>query len=125
MIEFQVKNYIDRPRLRYDSTSKRLFLDTDNLTNHITLLNGLTGEKVAIWMAESSNANITKVAISSYASTLTQQSNPISSGRETFKVSSEDTVIHKVMYSLYLYDFDSEQYHKIMIQEKLNGSYIL
>ena len=87
MIEFQVKNYIDRPRLRYDSTSKRLFLDTDNLTNHITLLNGLTGEKVAIWMAESSNANITKVAISSYASTLTQQSNPISSGRETFKVS--------------------------------------
>ena len=73
MIEFQVKNYIDRPRLRYDSTSKRLFLDTDNLTNHITLLNGLNGEKVAIWMAESSNANITKVAISNYASTLTQQ----------------------------------------------------
>ena len=68
---------------------------------------------------------ITKVAISNYASTLTQQSNPIPSGRETFKISSEDSVIHKVMYSPNFYDFYSEQYHKKMIQEKLNGSYIL
>ena len=76
-------------------------------------------------MAENSNANITKVAMSNYTSTLTKQSNPIPSGRETFKISSEDTVIHKVMYSSNFYDFDSEQYHKIMIKEKLSGSYFL
>ena len=48
MIEFQVKNHIDRSRLTYDSTSKRLFMDTDNLTNHITLLNSFNGKKFVI-----------------------------------------------------------------------------
>ena len=125
LIEFQVKNITDRPRLRYDTTSKRLFLDTNHGTTHITLLNSFNGKKVVIWMTENSNANITKVAISNYTSILTRQSNRIPSGRETFKISSEDTVIHKVMYSPNFYDFDSEQYHKIKLQEKLNGSYIL
>ena len=112
MIKFQVKNFIDMPRLRFDSTSKRLFLDTNHGATHITLLNSFNGKKIVIWMAENSNANI-KVAVSNYASTLTQQSNRVLSGKETFKISSEDTVIHNVMYSPNFYDFDSQQYHKI------------
>lgn len=53
---------------------------------------------------------------------LTQHSNRIPSGRETSGISPQDAVIYKVMYSPNFYDFDSEQCHKIMIQEKLNGS---
>lgn len=55
-------------------------------------------------MAENSNANITKAAISNYSSTLTQHSNRVSSGRETFGISSQDTVIYKVMYSPNFHD---------------------
>ena len=33
--------------------------------------------------------------------------------------------IHKVMYAPYFYDFDSIQFHKIMIQDKLSSSYVL
>ena len=76
-------------------------------------------------MTENSNANITKAAISNYSSTLTQHSHRIPGGRETFGISSQDTVICKVMYSPNFYDFDSEQYHRIMMQERLNGSYVL
>ena len=82
MIESQVKNYIDRPRLRYDTTSKRLFLDNNSVETPITLLKSFNNEKGVIWMTENSNAGITKVAISNYASTLIQQSNPISSERK-------------------------------------------
>ena len=76
-------------------------------------------------MAENSNAGVVKAAISNYSSTLSHQSNGIASGREIFEITSQDTVIHKIMYSPNFYAFDSEQYHKIMLQEKLNGSYIL
>lgn len=100
-------------------------MDTKDRATHITLTNGFSGKKVVFWMAENSNANITKAAISNYSSTLTNQSNRIPSGRETFEISSEDTVVYKIMYSPDFYDFDSEQYHKTILQEKLNGSYIL
>lgn len=69
-------------------------------------------------MTENSNANITKASISNYSSTLTQNSNPLNSGRD-------DRVIYRLMYSPNLYDFDSEQYHSVMLQEKSNGSYVL
>ena len=117
MMEFQVKNAANRP--------KKLFLETNSGKTHIPLTNDFNGKKVVFWMAENSNANITKAAISNYSSTLTRHSNCVPSGRETFGISSQDTVIYKVMYSPNFYDFDSEQYHKIMVQEKLNGSYIL
>ena len=85
MIEFQVKNYIDGPRLRYDTTSKRLFLIINSGETPITLLKSFNNKKVVIWMTENSNAGITKVAISNYASTLIQQSNAMSSGRKNLK----------------------------------------
>ena len=48
MIEFQVKTFLDRPRLRYDSTSTRLFLNNNHGATHITLLNSFNGKKVVI-----------------------------------------------------------------------------
>ena len=37
----------------------------------------------------------------------------------------EDGILSKIMFSPNFYDIDSEQYHKVMLQEKLNGSYVL
>ena len=68
---------------------------------------------------------VVKASISNYSATLTQQSSLAAMNDYKFKILSEDAVIRKVMYSPNFYDFDSEQCHKIMIQEKLNGSYIL
>ena len=44
---------------------------------------------------------------------------------ERWKFTNEGGLLVRLMYSKNFYDFDSEQYHKVMIQEKLNGSYIL
>ena len=68
---------------------------------------------------------VVKASISNYSSTLTQSSALAAMNDYKFKIFSDDTVIHKVMYSPNFYDFDSEQYHKIMLQENLNGSHIL
>ena len=55
----------------YDTTNKRLFLDTNSGRTHISLTNDFNDKKVVFWMTENSSANITKAAISSYSSTLT------------------------------------------------------
>ena len=53
------------------------------------------------------------------SSTLTSQST------YTFRTFSEDTVIYRVMYTPNFHDFDSIEFHRIMLQEKLSGSYVL
>ena len=66
-----------------------------------------------------------KASISNYSATLTLTSALASQSNYTFRISSEGVVIHRVMYSPNFYDNDSIEFHRIMILEKLNGSYIL
>ena len=82
------------------------------------------GKKIVIWLTENFNANITKVKISNYSAIL---SLPIVrySNEQEFLFTTQDGVLSKIMFSPNFYDTDSEQYHKVMLQEKLNGSYIV
>ena len=75
-------------------------------------------------MAESVDTIVTKVNISNYSSTLTL-SNSNYTTNQYFDFITEDGVLSKIMFSPNFYDFDSEQFHKVMLQEKLNGSYIV
>ena len=45
--------------------------------------------------------------------------------KQEFVFMTQDGIIDKIMFSPNFYDTDSEQYHKAMLQEKLNGSYIV
>ena len=82
-------------------------------------------KKTVIWLTENSNANITKLAISNYCSTLTQASSPVGDQSLNFGLFIGNRILYRWMYSTKFDDFDSEQYRKILIQEKLDGSYIL
>ena len=81
-------------------------------------------KKIVIWLTENFNSNITKAKISNYNSILSLQTVRYTREQE-FEFSSKGGVLSKIMYSPNFYDTDSEQYHKVMLQEKLNGSYIL
>ena len=75
-------------------------------------------------MTENFNANITKVKISNYSAILSFQT--VRYTREqVFEFPTKGGVLSKIMYSPNFYGTDSEQYHKVMLQEKLNGSYIV
>ena len=80
-------------------------------------------EKNVLWLAENSNANVTKASISNYSATLTQNSTTLSSVRNKFQLLTEDGMFYRFMYSTNFYDFDSEVYHRVLLQEKLNGAY--
>ena len=110
--------------LNYTTKDNTLSLVINNVKNQLTMLNEFDGKKIVIWLVENFNSNITKVKISNYSAIL---SLPIVryTNNQRFEFTTEDGVLSKIMFSPNYYDTDSEQYHKVMLQEKLNGTYVL
>ena len=81
-------------------------------------------KKIVLWLTENFDTNVSKASISNYSSKLTISAAQYSI-RQFWKFTTEDGELDKLMFSPKFYDFDSEQFHKVMLQEKLNGSYIV
>ena len=109
--------------LYYTTTGNTVNLVVNNVRRQFTMLSSFNGKKIVLWLTENFNSNITKVKISNYSAIL---SLPIVryTIEQEFVFTTEDGVLNKLMYSPNFYDTDSEQYHEVMLQEKLNGSYI-
>ena len=88
------------------------------------MLSSFNGKKIVIWLVEDFSQNITKAKISNYNALLNLQSVHYTNERE-FEFTTEDGVLSKIMFSPNFYDTDSEQYHKVLLQEKLSGSYVI
>ena len=81
-------------------------------------------KKIVVWLAEDFSQNITKAKISNYSAILSLPVVRYTINQE-FEFTTEDGELSKIMYSPNFYDIDSEQYHKVLLQEKLNGSYVI
>ena len=110
--------------LTFTKAAGYLTLLSNNKRSNIQLPNNFNGKKIVLWLAESVDSIVTKVNISNYSSTLTLNNANHTSG-QYFNFTTEDGVLSKIMFSPNFYDFDSEQFHRVMLQEKLNGSYVL
>ena len=110
--------------LYYLNSNNNLYLNISNTRKNITIPSSFNGKKVVLWLTESIRNHVTKVKISNYSAEVV--ANVVShSSNQKFEFLNQDGVIEKFMYSPNFYDDDSVQYHKVMLQEKLNGSYIL
>ena len=117
----------------YDKTTKKLKLQTNGLRNgstnetSITLLDSFNGKRVVFWLTKKGTwGDLTvKASVSNYSGTSTLSSALASQSNYTFRISSEDATIYRIMYSPNFYDLDSHEFRQMILQEKLNGSYIL
>ena len=110
--------------LDYESSNNKVSLNVNKLKSSFTIPNDFNGKKIVLWLTENFNANITKVKISNYSAILSLPSVRYAHNQK-FVFRTEDGVLSKIMYSPNFYDDDSEQYHKVLLQEKLNGSYVI
>ena len=110
--------------LTYSKAAGYLTLLTSSKRQFFGLPNGFNGKKIVLWLAHSVDTIVTKANLSNYSSTLTLDSANYVPDQD-FDFTTEDGVLNKIMFSPNFYDFDSEAFKRIMIQEKLNGSYIL
>ena len=123
----------EKPHLIYEKTTKKLTLQTNGLrdksTNEtsITLLNSFNGKRVVFWLTKKGTGGdlTVKASISNYSGTLTLSSALASQSTYTFRIFSDHAVIYRVMYTPNFFDYDSTEFHRLMLQEKLNGSYVL
>ena len=111
-------------KLNYDKTNNKVTLTINRATQNFTMLSEFNGKIIVLWLTENFDTNVTKVKISNYSATLTIPAVQYNVNQR-WKFTTEDGVLNKLMYSPNFYDFDSEQFHKVMLQEKLNGSYIV
>ena len=103
----------EKLHLIYDHTTKKLKLQTnDDDEDSITVLNSFNGKRVVFWLTKNGTGFrlVVKASISNHSATLVRLSNLSSQNNYKFQLTSEDVVIHKVMYSPNFYDFDSMQY---------------
>ena len=111
-------------KLNYDKTNNSVNLTVSKTSQSFTMPSSFNGQKIVLWLTENFDINVTKVKISSYSSTLTIPAVYYSTSQR-WKFTTEDGVLNRLMFSPNFYDFDSEQFHKVMLQEKLSGSYIV
>ena len=78
------------------------------------------------WLTKKGTAGdlTVKASISNHSGTLTLSSALASQSTYTFRIFSEDATICKIMYTPTFHDLDSLEFHRIMLQKKLNGSYV-
>ena len=97
---------------------------SNSIRQFFSLPSSFDGKKIVLWLTQSVDSIVIKVNISNYSSTLALN-NAIYTTDQKFDFTTEDGVLSKIMFSQNFYDFDSEPFKRIMIQEKINGSYIL
>ena len=110
--------------LTYTKAGGYVTLISNSLRVSFPLPNGFNGKKIVLWLGQNVDSIVTKVNLSNYSSTLTLD-NANCTTNQNFDFTTDDGVLSKIMFSPNFYDFDSEQFHRVMFQEKINGSYIL
>ena len=111
-------------KLDYNKSNNKVTLTISKTTQNFTMPSSFNGKIIVLWLAEDFNSDVTKVSISNYSATLTIPT-VYYNNNQRWKFTTEDGVIRRLMYSTIFYDTDSEQFHKVMLQEKLNGSYVV
>ena len=110
--------------LNYLNVNNTLNLHIGNTRKNISIPNDFNGKKVVLWLTESISDHVTKVKISNYSAEIV--ANVVShSSNQKFEFLNQDGVIEKFMYSPNFYNTDSIEYHNVILQEKLNGSYVI
>ena len=110
-------------KLDYNKSNNKITLTVNKTTQNFTMLSSFNGKFIVLWLTENLSANVTKVSISNYSATLTIPAVNYNANQR-WKFTTEDGVLIRLMYSTNFYDTDSVQFHKVMLQEKLSGSYV-
>ena len=110
--------------LTFTKAANYLTLLSNNKRSYIQPPSNFNGKKIVLWLGHSVDSIVTKVNISNCSSTLTLDSASYSTD-QYFDFITENGVLCKLIFSPNFYDFDSEQFHRVMLQEIINGSYVI
>ena len=122
LTKYNSQNNLSLMRLNYTSAIKRINLIVGRAFGNMTLPSSFIDKTIVLWLAVNFNRNTTKLKVSNYAQTITLNAVQYNVNQK-WDFLSKDGEIYKLMYSTKFYHTDSDEYHKIMIQEQMGLTY--
>ena len=110
--------------MKFDNPSKKFSLRIGRQFTQTDLsAAGFNGKRIIIWLCESRSSNIKKVSISNHTSILTLRNNSYATNQK-IRYENQGGHLYKIMYSPNFFDIGSVNFHKVILQEKLDGTTI-
>ena len=109
---------------RYRITSNKLIIDYQSGTHETTFTSDFQNKQLFVWICFDGTLNLYKMALSNYSSHVSETFNPpVNFQSRQFEID-YDTFVNKIGFIDHFIDVDSLVHHRIMLEEKRNGSYL-
>ena len=108
---------------RYRITSNKLIIDYQSGTHETTFTSDFQNQQLFVWICFDGTQNLYKMALSNYSSHVSETFNPpVNFQSRQFEID-YDGFVNKIGFKYHFIDVNSLEHHRIMLEEKRNGSY--
>ena len=109
---------------RYRITSNKLIIDYQSGTYETQFTNDFQNKRLFIWICFDGSQNLYKMALSNYPSHISETFNPpVNFFSCQFEID-YDVFVNKIGFTDKFIDIDNMEFHRIILEEKRNGSYL-
>ena len=108
---------------RYRITSNKLIMDYQSGTHETTFTSDFQNKQLFIWICFDGSQKLYKMALSNYSSHISETLNPPSTFLSRQFEIDYDGFVNKIGFTDKFIDIDNMEFHRIMLEEKRNGSY--
>ena len=108
---------------RYRITSNKLIIDYQSGTYETQFTNDFQNKQLFIWICFDGSQNLYKMALSNYSSHISETFNPPSTFLSRQFEIDYDGFVNKIGFTDKFIDIDNMEFHRIMLEEKRNGSH--
>ena len=109
---------------RYRITSNKLIIDYQTGTHETTFTSDFQNKQLFVWICFDGTRNLYKMALSNYSSHVSETfSPPVNFQSRQLEIDYE-VYVNKIGFTNRFIDVNSLEHHRIMLEEKRNGSYL-
>ena len=109
---------------RYRITSNKLIIDYQSGTHETTFTSDFQNKQLFVWICFDGTRNLYKMALSNYSSHVSETfSPPVNFLSRQLEIDYE-VYVNKIGFTNRFIDVNSLEHHRIMLEEKRNGSYL-
>ena len=109
---------------RYRITSNKLIIDYQSGTHETTFTSDFQNKQLFVWICFDGTRNLYKMALSNYSSHVSETFSPPSNFQSRQLEIDYEVYVNKIGFSNRFIDVNSLEHHRIMLEEKRNGSYL-
>ena len=109
---------------RYRITFNKLIIDYQGGTHETQFTSDFQNKQLFVWICFDGTQNLYKIALSNYSSHVSETFNPPVNFQSSQLEIDYEAYVNKIGFTDRFIDIDDLEFHRIMLEEKRNGSYL-